>query len=99
MSFFDSLDYVTAKIMMPIGGVLISLFVGWYLDRKIVWEELSNNKLGAEDDFRSSLNRGGLGKYRYFYFCFRGFIFILRYLVPVAITLVFIDQLGLLKLL
>ncbi|MBR6285980.1 MAG: sodium-dependent transporter [Bacteroidaceae bacterium] len=95
MSFFDFLDYVTAKIMMPIGGMLISAFVGWYLDRKIVWEELSNNILGTEEQFRAELVRGKRRKHRFFYLCFRGFIFILRYFAPVAIGLVFIDQLGL----
>lgn len=43
LTFFDFFDYVTAKLMMPIGGMLIAIFVGWYLDKKIVWEEISNN--------------------------------------------------------
>ena len=42
MSFFDFLDFVTAKLMMPIGGIFISLFAGWYLDKKILAAELSN---------------------------------------------------------
>lgn len=42
MNFFDFLDFVTAKLMMPIGGIFISLFAGWYLDKKILAAELSN---------------------------------------------------------
>lgn len=42
MTLFDLFDYVTAKLMMPIGGFLIAIFIGWYLDKKIVWEEISN---------------------------------------------------------
>lgn len=42
LTFFDFLDYITAKLMMPIGGIFISLFAGWYLDKKIVAAELSN---------------------------------------------------------
>lgn len=42
LNFFDFLDYVTAKLMMPVGGIFISLFVGWYLDKKILAAELSN---------------------------------------------------------
>ncbi|MBR6539139.1 MAG: sodium-dependent transporter [Bacteroides sp.] len=42
MTLFDLFDYVTAKLMMPIGGFLIAIFTGWYLDRKIVWEEITN---------------------------------------------------------
>ncbi|NNM12254.1 MAG: sodium-dependent transporter, partial [Pseudomonadales bacterium] len=26
---FDSLDYITANIMLPLGGLFIALFVGW----------------------------------------------------------------------
>lgn len=42
MTLFDLFDYVTAKLMMPIGGFLIAIFIGWYLDKKIVWEEITN---------------------------------------------------------
>ena len=43
MTLFDLFDYVTAKLMMPIGGFLIAIFTGWYLDKKIVWEEITNH--------------------------------------------------------
>ena len=43
MTLFDLFDYVTAKLMMPIGGFLIAIFTGWYLDKKIVRDEISNN--------------------------------------------------------
>lgn len=42
MTLFDLFDYITAKLMMPIGGFLIAIFTGWYLDKKIVWEEITN---------------------------------------------------------
>ncbi len=42
MTLFDLFDYVTAKLMLPIGGFLIAIFTGWYLDKKIVWEEITN---------------------------------------------------------
>ena len=46
--FFDFLDYLTAKIMLPFGGLLISLFVGWHLNKKISYEEVTNGgKIGA----------------------------------------------------
>jgi len=73
---FDLLDYFTAKILLPFGGLLTSVFVGWYLDKKIVWDELSN--------------RGSL-KVPFF----KLFIFILRYVAPVAIGFIFINELGL----
>ena len=42
--FFNLLDFATAKIMLPLGGIFISLFIGWYLDRKILRAQLTNNE-------------------------------------------------------
>ena len=42
LSFFDLLDFVTAKLMLPFGGFLIALFVGWYLKRAVSVNELTN---------------------------------------------------------
>lgn len=41
--FFNFLDFATAKIMLPISGLLISVFVGWYIDRRLVYSEINNN--------------------------------------------------------
>ena len=43
--FFDMLDYTTAKILLPLSGLFISIFIGWYLDRKITRAQLTNNGL------------------------------------------------------
>lgn len=40
--FFDLFDYTVTKFLMPLGGLLITLFVGWYLDRKLVEQQLTN---------------------------------------------------------
>ena len=42
LGFFDLLDFVTAKLMLPLGGLLVCLFVGWYLKRSVSYEELTN---------------------------------------------------------
>ena len=42
LGFFDLLDFVTAKLMLPLSGLLVSLFVGWYLKRSLSYEELTN---------------------------------------------------------
>ncbi|HBC28213.1 MAG TPA: sodium-dependent transporter [Prevotellaceae bacterium] len=42
MGFFDLFDFVTAKFMMPLGGILITVFVGWYLDKNLTLAELTN---------------------------------------------------------
>ena len=43
MTLFDIFDFVTAKLLLPLSGFFVSLFVGWKLDRRIVWEEISNH--------------------------------------------------------
>ncbi len=43
MTFFNFLDFVTAKIMLPFGGMLICIFVGRRVDKKILKAELTNN--------------------------------------------------------
>lgn len=35
-SIFDSLDFTIASILLPVNGVLIALFVGWALDKKVL---------------------------------------------------------------
>lgn len=33
-TIFDLFDYVSSNILLPLGGMLISIFVGWVLDKK-----------------------------------------------------------------
>ncbi|MDO4181518.1 MAG: sodium-dependent transporter [Bacteroidales bacterium] len=73
---FDLLDFVTAKIMLPLGGLLSSIFVGWYLKRSVFYEEVTN---------------GGTLKAGVCRLC----LFLLRYVAPIAITLIFVNELGL----
>ncbi len=77
MTLFDLFDFVTAKLMLPGGGFFIAIFVGWYLDKKIVWGEISNN--------------GTLKVHVY-----KALIFILKFIAPVGIAAIFINELGLL---
>ncbi|MGN1374965.1 MAG: sodium-dependent transporter [Prevotella sp.] len=39
---FDYLDFFTGQIMLPVGGFLTCLFVGWYLPHKMVRDEYTN---------------------------------------------------------
>jgi len=40
MTVFDLIDYFTANIFMPVGGILIALFVGWRMQVATLQEEL-----------------------------------------------------------
>lgn len=42
-TFFDSLDYLTTNLMMPLGGLGTVLFTGWVLSRATVQEALGIN--------------------------------------------------------
>ena len=79
LGIFDLFDFVTAKIMLTLGGLCVSIFTGWYLDKKIVWSEITND--------------GSLKVPVY-----KLIIFILRYIAPIAISLIFINELGLINL-
>ncbi|MBR4483142.1 MAG: sodium-dependent transporter, partial [Paludibacteraceae bacterium] len=40
MTIFELMDYLASNMLLPVGGVLISVFVGWRLDRKVVASQL-----------------------------------------------------------
>jgi NSS family neurotransmitter:Na+ symporter len=41
LDFYELVDYLTANIMMPLGGLLLALFVGWRVSPQAVAEELN----------------------------------------------------------
>jgi NSS family neurotransmitter:Na+ symporter len=43
LTIFDLFDTVSSNIILPLGGVLLALFVGWYLNRELVRKEITNN--------------------------------------------------------
>lgn len=42
VGFFDFFDILTDKIFLAIGGMLIAIFVGWFLDKEELRTELTN---------------------------------------------------------
>ncbi|MDR0961724.1 MAG: sodium-dependent transporter [Mediterranea sp.] len=79
LTLFDLFDYVTAKIMLPGGGMFISIFVGWYLDKRLVKDEITN---------------GGTLRVR----IYKPIVFVLKYVAPIGIFFIFINEIGLLKM-
>lgn len=41
-SLFDILDFLTGQIMLPFGGFLTCIFVGWYMKKQIIRNEYTN---------------------------------------------------------
>lgn len=42
MTFFDLFDFASSNIVLPVGGILICLFVGWKLGPATITDEASN---------------------------------------------------------
>lgn len=77
MTIFDFFDYLVAKFIMPIGAMLICIFAGWVVDKKVLSDELTNG---------GTVQQPLLPVYRV----------LIRYVAPVCILLIFINELGLL---
>lgn len=75
LNLFDSLDYLTANILLPAGGFFTCIFAGWRLDRKVLEAQITND---GHLPFRIR----------------KVFVFLLRYLCPAVLLLVFLDNLG-----
>ena len=41
--FFDFFDILTDKIFLAIGGMLLAIFVGWFMDKEELKAEVTNN--------------------------------------------------------
>jgi NSS family neurotransmitter:Na+ symporter len=70
-TFFDNFDYLTSNIMLPLGGLFITIFAGWVMCQNSSADEL-----------------GGAGT------TYRVWLFLARYVAPVAVVLVFLNAVG-----
>jgi len=52
-SFFDFFDYVSSNIFLPVGGLLITIFVGYFVKKADILEEFNND---------GTLNNGSMVK-------------------------------------
>ncbi|HQG56627.1 MAG TPA: sodium-dependent transporter [Bacteroidales bacterium] len=77
-NIFGLLEYLTANIMLPLGGLLIVIFIGWFHDKNLTKLEMTNN-----------------GEIKSWYFPV--YFFLVRYIAPVAIALVFLYSLGIIN--
>ncbi|MDH3900503.1 MAG: sodium-dependent transporter, partial [Gammaproteobacteria bacterium] len=75
-TIFDLLDYLTANIMLPLGGLLIAVFAARQMSRNSSVDELSMG-----DGF--------------FYKLWR---FLVRYITPIAVFIVFLNAVGIIDL-
>ncbi|WP_232698768.1 sodium-dependent transporter [Brevibacillus daliensis] len=76
-SIFDNADFLVSNILMPIGALLISIFVSWKMKRDILLSEVSEGSKNVK---------------RWFTIWYM----LLRYVIPGAIMIVFINMIGIL---
>lgn len=75
MDILDSFDFVANNMLLPLGGLLTALFIGWYWGTDKALEEVNR---GAGTKIGSSYS------------------FLIKYVVPIAIFIVFLNSVGLL---
>lgn len=78
LNFFNLLDFVTAKIMLPLGGMMICIFTAKRVDKLLLKEEVTNH-----------------GTIRFYFFS--TYVFFVKYIAPIGIGLIFLNELGLLN--
>jgi NSS family neurotransmitter:Na+ symporter len=71
-TMFDNFDYLTSNIMLPLGGLLITLFAGWVMCGNSSSDELDPDAGNV----------------------YRLWRLLTRYVVPVAVALVFLNAVG-----
>jgi len=81
-SLFDWFDFITGQIFLPIVGFLTCIFIGWFVPHHIVRDEFTNH---------GSLKSAGYLR------LFHLFLFLVKYICPLAILLIFLHQFGLLS--
>ncbi|MBN2781415.1 MAG: sodium-dependent transporter [Candidatus Marinimicrobia bacterium] len=81
LNMFDIMDYVSANILLPLGGLLVALFVGWYMTKKGVLNELFQG-------YGTDLSKQRAGSIWYF---------LVKFVAPVLIFLVFLSAIGVLR--
>ncbi|WP_214875637.1 sodium-dependent transporter [Exiguobacterium sp. CH10] len=47
-TFFDTMDYLVSYILMPIGALLTSIFVGYVVDQRILKDEIQTSEPGKK---------------------------------------------------
>lgn len=75
LTFFDMLDFLTANIMLPLGGLFIAIFAGWLMRRESTLEELETLPV-----------------------IYKTWRFLLKYVTPIAVIIVFLNALGIISI-
>ncbi|MNP29059.1 Sodium:neurotransmitter symporter family protein [compost metagenome] len=69
--FFDFMDFVASNILLPLGGLIVTIFIGYF------WKNVAD-EVGLKSTW------------------FRIWLFMLRYVAPILIILIFLNSSGIL---
>jgi NSS family neurotransmitter:Na+ symporter len=75
LTIFDTCDFWTTNVLLPLGAFFIVIFLGWFYDAKQTKDEITN-----QGTLRARL--------------FPVYMFIIRFVAPLAIFLVFLRGIG-----
>lgn len=75
-NLFDWFDFISAAILMPLGGILVAIFVGYFMDKEVARKALVPH----------------VGESLY-----KIWLFIMRFIAPIAIFLVMLNEMGVIK--
>lgn len=78
LTCFDFVDFISANIFLPLGGIFIALFVGWFWNREKAVGHL------LEGTTKQSS------------FLISTWIFLIRFITPILILLIFLSSIGIL---
>ena len=81
-ALFDWFDFITGQIFLPVVGFLTCIFIGWFVPHKVVHEEFTN---------------WGTLRSEWYARLFHIYLFLVKYICPMAILFIFLHQFGLLK--
>lgn len=81
-ALFDWFDFITGQIFLPVVGFLTCIFIGWFVPHKVVREEFTN---------------WGTLRNEWYARLFHIYLFLVKYICPMAILFIFLHQFGLLK--
>lgn len=72
-NIFDLMDFITSSIMMPVGAIIICVFLGYFVDKEILKEKFTKHTSET---------------------IFNIWYILIRFIVPIAIIILFLNKLG-----
>lgn len=79
-NFFDNFDFLSSNILLPLGGLLIAIYIGYFVYKEHLKTELLKGYRSQETKI------------------FPIYRFIIKYLTPILLLIVFLNSIGILKI-